>query len=173
MELSSELKNEKILNQNLNRRIQNLEFIVNNINNKQNLNEKENINLYNQDKNIINESNEKLLNLNNYISKEKYNQLLEEINIKDKILSNYPIKLLEGEKLMSVIFVSVDQKIHYSVICKNTDKFNIIENMLYEEYPEYMETENYFMVNGNKVNKYKSLKLNKIKNHDIIVLKNI
>ena len=173
MELSSELKNEKILNQNLNRRIQNLEFIVNNINNKQNLNEKENINLYNQDKNIINESNEKLLNLNNYISKEKYNQLLEEINIKDKILSNYPIKLLEGEKLMSVIFVSVDQKIHYSVICKNTDKFNIIENMLYEEYPEYMETENYFMVNGNKVNKYKSLELNKIKNHDIIVLKNI
>ena len=93
--------------------------------------------------------------------------------MKDKIISNYPVKLSEGEKLMSVIFVSSDQNVHYSVICKNTDKFSKIENMLYDEYPEYIETENNFEVNGNKINKYKSLEYNKIKNNDIIVIKNI
>ena len=93
--------------------------------------------------------------------------------MKDKIISNYPIKLLEGEKLLSVIFVSADQKVHYSSICKNTDKFNIIENNLYEAYPEYKKSENHFFVNGNKINKYKSLDFNKIKNNDIIILKKI
>ena len=46
----------------------------------------------------------------------------------------YPIKLLEGEKLMTVIFTSVDQKVLYSVICKNTDLFSDIEKLLYKEY---------------------------------------
>ena len=45
--------------------------------------------------------------------------------------------------------------------------------MLYDEYPEYIESENHFIVNGNKVNKYKSLEFNKIKNNDIIELKNM
>ena len=167
---------EKNNNKNLAKRIQELEKIIT-IKGNQNINEKSNINFNNEDKKIINELREKLENLNNNlninINKEKYNQLLEEIRIKDNIISNYPIKLSEGEQLISVIFVSSDQKVHYSVICKNTDKFNIIENKLYEEYPEYLESENYFIVNGNKINKYKSLELNKIKNHDIIMLKNI
>ena len=168
LELSNELNIEKNNNKNLSYRIQELEKIIN-MNGKQNIN--------NDDKNIINELSEKLRflnnNLNNNINKEKYNQLLEEIRIKDNIISNYPIKLSEGEKLISVIFISSDQKVHYSVICKKTDKFNIIENKLYEEYPEYLESENYFIVNGNKINKYKSLEFNKIKNNDIIMLKTI
>jgi hypothetical protein len=45
--------------------------------------------------------------------------------------------------------------------------------MLYDEYPEYIESENYFLVNGKKVNKYKTLEYNKIKNNDIIMLKNM
>ena len=168
MELSNELNIEKNNNKILSNRIHELEKIVN-------IKEKQNIN--NENKNIINELNEKLKNLNNSLNinmnKEKYNQLLEEIRIKDKIISNYPIKLSEGEKLISVIFVSLDQKVHYSVICKNTDKFNILENKLYEEYPEYLESDNYFIVNGNKINKYKSLEFNKINNHDIIMLKTL
>ena len=168
-ELSNELNIEKNNNKDLSNRIQELEKIIK-IKGKQNIN--------NEDKNIINELSEKLRflnnNLNNSINKEeKYNQLLEEIRIKDNIISNYPIKLSEGENLISVIFVSLDQKVHYSVICKNTDKFNIVENKLYEEYPEYLESENYFIVNGNKINKYKSLEFNKIKNNDIIMLKTI
>ena len=123
------------------------------------------------------ELNEKLKNLNNNINnnlnKDRLNELLEEIRIKNKIISNHPIQLLEGEKLISIIFVSADQKVHYSCICKNTDKFNKIENTLYEAYPEYKKSENNFFVNGNKINKYKSLDFNKIKNNDIITLKKI
>ena len=171
MKLSTELNIEKNNNQNLSQKIKDLE-------NKINIKNEPNLNLNNEEKNTINELSEKLQNvninnLNSNISKEELNKLLEEIRIKDKIISNYPIKLSEGEKLISVIFVSLDQKIHYSVICKNTDKFNTIENILYEAYPEYMELENYFTVNGNKINKYKSLEFNKIKNHDIILLKNM
>ena len=163
---------EKKNNQNLAKRIQELEKIIT-IKGNQNINEKSNINFNNEDK--INELSEKLKHLNNNINdninKDKYNQLLEEMKIKDNNISNYPIKISEGEQLITVTFVSSDQKVHYSVICKNTDKFNIVENKLYEEYPEYLESENYFIVNGNKINKYKSLEFNKIKNNDIIMLK--
>jgi len=84
--------------------------------------------------------------------------------------SRFPFDLSEGEKLISIIIVSTDQKIHHSFICKNTDKFTKIEYLLYEIYPEYMESENYFIANGNKINKYKSLEENDIKNSDIITL---
>ena len=103
--------------------------------------------------------------------KDKIN-LLEEIKIKDKIIVNNPVQLSEREKLLNVVFVSLDEKFHYSCICKNTDKFNKIENMLYEEYPEYSKSENHFYVNGNEINKNKSLEFNKIKNNDVIILKN-
>ena len=91
-------------------------------------------------------------------------------NLKLKI-SRYPFELNEGEKLMCINFQSDDQKIqNYSIICKNTDKFNIIENKLYEEYPDFYETENYFTVNGNKIHKNKSLEENHIHNNDVIIL---
>jgi hypothetical protein len=67
--------------------------------------------------------------------------------------------------------MSVDSKIqNYSLICKNTDTFNIIEKKVYEEYKEFYETENYFTVNGRKINKNKTLAENNIHNNDIIVL---
>ncbi len=90
-------------------------------------------------------------------------------NLKLK-LSRYPFPLEEGEKLISIIFFSVDQKITYSIICKNTDKFNKIESKLYEKFNEYSETENYFIHNGNKIKRFKSLEENKIKDNDIITL---
>ena len=176
MNLSTELNIEKNNNQKLYQRIKELEIIIN-IKDEQNLKEKSIIEIGNQEKNLINELNDKLknlnANLNNNLNKDKINELLEEIRIKDKIISNYPAQLSEGEKLISVIFVSSHQKLHYSVICKNTDKFSKIENMLYDEYPEYSGSENHFLVNGNKVNKFKSLEYNKIKNNDIIMLKNM
>ena len=82
----------------------------------------------------------------------------------------FPFELSENEELMSVIFISSDLTIHYSIICKNTDQFTKIETELYKEYPKYKETENYFIVNGNRINKYKSLKENNIKNSNIIEL---
>ena len=99
---------------------------------------------------------------------------MEEIRKKDEELkelkSKLPVELKKDEKLMTVIFMSDDQKIHYSLICKNTDRFNRIENLLYDEYPEYQESENYFTVNGNKIIKSKTMEQNNIKFSDIILL---
>ena len=89
--------------------------------------------------------------------------------LKEK-LSRYPLELSKGEKLISVIFTSSDQNMFYSIICKNTQKFNELEKKLYNDYPEYTEYDNYFMINGNRANKTKSLDENKIRNSDIIIL---
>ena len=158
MKLSTDLNIEKNNNLLLSQRIKELEKIINLKGDKETL---DNI----EQKNLLNEK-FKNINLNN----DKVNELLEEIRIKDKIISNYPIQLLDGEKLISVIFVSSDQKIHYSIICKNTDKFNNIENKLYDAYPGLIESENNFIVNGKLINKYKSLDFNNIKNSDIIMV---
>ena len=102
--------------------------------------------------------------INSILEKDKE---IKELRLK---LSRYPIQLEEGEKLISVIFVSSDQKVHYSIICKNTSKFSIIEGKLYEEYNDYEEPETFFTVNGRRINRHKTLDDNKIKNSDIIML---
>ena len=105
------------------------------------------------------------------------NKLLSEILKRDREieklklkLSRFPFELDEGEKLISVILTSVDQKILHSIICKNTSKFFDLENKLYENYKEYLETENFFTVNGKVINRYKTLDENKIKDNDVIIL---
>ena len=85
MNLRTELNIEKNNNQKLSQRIKELEKVIN-IKDEQNLN----------------------YNLNINLNKDKINELLEEIRIKDKIISNYPAQLSEGEKLISIIFVSSD-----------------------------------------------------------------
>ena len=71
---------------------------------------------------------------------------------------------------MTIIFTFYDQKIHYSLICKNTNKFNKIEKKLYDKYPEYQESENYFIVNRNRIIKSKTIEENNIKFSDNDVL---
>ena len=76
----------------------------------------------------------------------------------------------EGEKLISIKFISNEQDIDYSIITSNTEKFNNLENMVYEKYPKYMETDNYFLVGGNRIDKNKTLEENIIKNNAVITL---
>ena len=110
--------------------------------------------------------------MKNNNNKEK--ELMEEISKKnleiEKLHSYMPLKLNPGENLMTVIFISEDQKVHYSFICKNTDKFVMLESKLYEIYPEYSENDNFFIANGRKIVKFKDLDYNKLNNSDIITL---
>ena len=85
-------------------------------------------------------------------------------------LSRFPFELNEGEKLLCLIFSSCDQKLHYPIICKNSEQFNLVENRLLEKSSEYKEYENYFTFNGNKVNKYLTIEENKIRYGDNILL---
>jgi len=126
----------------------------------------------NQLKMKSNNPNNKKSNINDY--KDEVIDLLKKLEIKEneikQMRQKIPYELKSGEELMPIIFISNDQKIHYAFICKNTDKFNIIENLLYEVYPEYQESENYFTVNGQKVNKSKTIQQNNIKPSSIILL---
>ena len=152
-DLEEKLKLEKEKNKQLEDKINNLNALLkNNINN-----------IRNNNNNNINVGNPNDL-LQSIIKKDK---VIEDLRLK---LSRFPFELSEGEKLISIIFTSTDQKIHYSVICKNTDIFYNLELKLYQKYNEYSELENYFTVNGRRVNKTKNLEFNKIKDNDIIFL---
>ena len=108
----------------------------------------------------------KNINLNELNQESLYKMKFEkenEIRILKAKLSRFPFDINESEKLMSVNFTTKEQKLYHSVICKNTDKFNIKEKKIYESYSDYSETENYFIVNGNKVNRAETLENNNIK----------
>ena len=91
-------------------------------------------------------------------------------DLKEK-LKRFPFILEKNEKLMSVIFSSVNQKINYSIVCKNTDNIHKLEEELYKEYPSLFERHNYFFLSKGKVlGKYQTLESNHIKNGDTIIL---
>ena len=79
-------------------------------------------------------------------------------------------KFSEGEKLISIKFISGEQDINYTIITKNTEKFYKIETMIYEKYPKYSEGANFFKVNGSEIIRGKTIEENNIKNNDIITL---
>ena len=98
-------------------------------------------------------------NKNDYLIK-KVNKLENDL----KVYSNKIIELLEKLKssnqnegipsnLISVIFQSLQKNFQCSIICKETDLFVNVESSLYKKYPEYLESEQYFIVNGKKINK--------------------
>ena len=98
---------------------------------------------------------------------EQKNKEIEELKLKNDPLYN----IKPGEKIYSINFTSIDQKIgHYSIPCKNTDIFAKLEIKLYEDYPEYKEKETYFVKNGERINRFKSLDENNIKSNDILMI---
>ena len=64
---------------------------------------------------------------------------------------------------MCVIFQNQEQSIHYPVICTNKMIFNNVTNKLFEEYPVYKESFNFFLVNGNQIFPSKTIEENGIK----------
>ena len=72
---------------------------------------------------------------------------------------------------ITLYFLSSDQSLNYAVRCKNTDKFNFIVNKMLEKEPSLLEKGFYFLCNGTKINEYKDVKDNKLKNGDKIIIK--
>ena len=105
-------------------------------------------------------------NSNNYSVNNRLLELENELNLFKSYYCFSP-----GEKLISIQFVSVDQIIkNFKVIVKNSDKFSKLEDILYEKYPNYKDTDNYFIVNGKRLNRNRTLEENNIKNNDILTL---
>lgn len=98
---------------------------------------------------------------------EKDNEIKELKNKLDK-----SILLKEGEKLISVVFISEEQKIHCSIWCKDSDNLFVPEAKLSEKYPALKEEDNIlYYYKGEKVRKKKSFKENKIIDGEVITLK--
>ena len=114
---------------------------------------------------LINEPN----NLNNNDPNEivRLYKKIEDLNEK---IDRYPFILEKDETMLSIVFMSVSQKVNYSMICKNTDTINKLEPELYKQYPELSETENYFLCKGTIVNRFKKFKEISINNGDIIIM---
>ena len=102
-------------------------------------------------------------NNNNYIYR------IKELENEIEKYKNYC--LLPGEKLITIKFISTDQSINFNTFAKKNDHFAKLEFSLYEHYPQYKDTETFFLVNGIKVNKHRTLEENKIKDNDILTLK--
>ena len=122
------------------------------------------------------EEKKKLLKENFDTKDEAFKSMLEkdkEIKeLKEKI-KRLPFELNENEKLISVIFTNSKKEFYYSLICKNTERFSAIENKLYDKFPQFGETANYFLVDGKKIIPHKTLEDNHIKDSSIIILNQI
>ena len=98
--------------------------------------------------------------------------ILSDKNEKDILKDKLPFELKENEKLMCVIFqINEEKEAQYPIICKDKLIFEDLENLLYDKNPEYKETENEFYVDGNKIDKLKTLEENNIKDGQVIVMK--
>ena len=103
--------------------------------------------------------------------------LKEQINNKDKEIdllkkngsSNNP-KYVPLDQITCINFISMDQKIHLPIPCIKTDVFAEVEEKLYKEYPEYRETNNYFVVNGNQILRFKTVGENNICHNQTVML---
>jgi predicted RNase H-like nuclease (RuvC/YqgF family) len=189
--LVSELSNSTKKIEQLNNTIVQLNNKINALTNKNNEYEKlikrltdENKNLVKKNKNKDKDNNFGDIKKGNEQKDELLLSLAKQIEIKDneinrlnkeinKYKSIIPFEIKEGEELLPVIFYSTDKKLHYSFICKNTEKFGELEIRLYELYPQYEETDNCFYVNENKIKRGKTLKENNIKCGDVIMVRPI
>ena len=157
--MMEELFNEKIINKDVN----------NNdiLNSEENKNKKLELTI-NELSKLINKKEQKIEELYKYLQIK--DNIIKDLKLK---ISRYPFELKEKEKMISINFISEDEIIFHSIICKNVDKFNYIENILYEKYPEYKTKDNIFMINNRNICKDKTLIENNIYDNDLIIFKNI
>lgn len=77
------------------------------------------------------------------------------------------------EKMMKVIFRPIEGNTDFSVDCKNTDIFVKIEELFYDKYPKYKNTKKVFNINENRIDRFKNIDFNEIKNNEDITFKQI
>ena len=75
------------------------------------------------------------------------------------------------EKEIKIIFSSCDQLIlDVSISCKTSDNFSDVMNLLFKKYPDFANRQIEFLVNGGRVLIDKTIKENKIRDNDHIVM---
>ena len=93
-------------------------------------------------------------------NEEEINKLKTKINdiSKPKELS----KKVYEKDMVCVNFLSQDQIIRFAVPCSKNNTFAEIEEKLYQQHPEYRNTNNNFIANGQPILRFKTIGENKI-----------
>ena len=141
--------------------INNNNYNINNNNNKINtiINNKIKFNI---DNNVVNyNQNHNSVNNNNNI-----NKIINPIELYLDITKNEK----DTQDIIIIYIKSIDQSLNCKIRCKNSDKFNKIVNIILEKEPKFTDQIGFFMCKGTRVNEYRSLKDNGIKNDDVILL---
>ncbi len=120
-----------------------------------------------------------MCNLYNHINSDekiKINDKIKSLEKENKklneIISRFPFTLKENEYILVLIIKTFDEKVIFSLISKNTDKFIKVENEFYKEYPEYREYKGNFKLHNKLIDKNKTIEDNKLKNNNIIIFEN-
>ena len=159
---------------NLNQEIINLK---NELNNKNNIIEQQKI----QINNLLNLLNNNNKNIYENKIKEYENEIIKlrnELNKKNDELKNLKVNIFDdkkyllnkNEKRFAIYFISVDQKIHYPIACNSNDSIAKLEEIIYNEYPQYKEYNTYLTVNGRQIKRFKTIKENGIKEGNAITV---
>ena len=116
-------------------------------------------------------------NNNNNNNKDEVMNLLKQLESKNNEIRELKSRvgsgsnLTGGENLIAVIIVSVDEQInHYAIICKRSDKFVKVEEILYDRFPQFKKTDNYFLYKGKKINRFDTIEENGIPYSAIITI---
>ena len=116
----------------------------------------------NQIKNIKKDTNYNTVQSYKNIIQRKENEINNlKLELQNKNNMNNKMVISEGQ-MMSVNFISMDQRVHFSVPCLYNNTFAEVEEKLYKRFPEYRETNNNFIANGQQVLRFKTIAQNKI-----------
>ena len=168
------LKNNIIVNKNLDLPTENEIKEVNNLKEIKELKEK-----LNKANKIIEKQNKDIQDLkaqlNNiktvYIDNNEINNLRNEINNKNNQINSLKqqlqnIKNNNGKIIQNkdkcVTFISQDSTLFFGVSCSGDSTFAEVEEKLYQEYPEYRETNNTFLAQGKIILRFKTIDQNNI-----------
>ena len=163
--LKFDLEKEKEINNNLNLKLKKLEIEIKDKEKELNEEKRQKNDLINKINNINNTSqNSNMFEFIKKIQEEKENEIKEF----KKIL---PFEYTKGEKILIITFLSINEDIHFSMLCKNTDEFYKLEIMFYNKYPEYKKCNNIFLIRSKEIDKFNNLDSNDIRDNDIIIVK--
>ena len=146
-DLKEELNKSKKIIEQLNGKIKDLEKRLKNDNNQYINKIKELENNIIQKNNELNQLKAKLQNTNIKNSNSNINNQTNKIN-------------QGGDKCVN--FISQDNKICFGIPCSGNSTFAEVEELLYREYPEYRETNNTFLINGEQILRFKTINENNV-----------
>lgn len=114
------------------------------------------------------EQNSAIMNNYNISYQQLQKEILENQSLKRKLDSQNN----DNQNKISLILMSYDEDIHFSIICNITDEFSKIEDILYGKYPELKKKKESikFKINGKEINQKTNLRENNLNDGDTITI---